>query len=150
MRIKSATYSIPLFGIVLNILGTFLHELTHFVFALMLNGKPDSFSLFPKRDGNYWTLGSVEISNATWYNKMPIGLAPLSLFIFAYYLNHLYVYYVPSRDTFTDLGFIFMLVILVENAIPSRQDLRVAFSNIFGCAFYLVLMVIIYLIKSNR
>ncbi len=150
MRLKSATYSIPLFGIVLNILGTFLHELTHYLFALALNGRPISFSLIPKRNGDYWTLGSVEIQNPTWYNKLPIGLAPLSLFIFAYYLNHIYEYYVASRDIFTDLGFIFMLVVLVENAIPSRQDFRVAFSSIFGCAFYLVLVTVgIYLIKSN-
>lgn len=139
MRLKSTTYSIPFFGITLNVLGTFLHELTHYLFALTFNGRPSSFSLIPKRNGNYWTLGSVEIANPTWYNKMPIGLAPLSLFVFAYYLNHIYQYYVVSRDIFTDLGFIFALVVLVENAIPSRQDIKVAFSSYIGNFFFLFL-----------
>jgi hypothetical protein len=135
-KFKSSTYHFPFIGIVFNLMGTFLHELAHFVVALILNGRPVGFSLLPKRYGTGWILGSVEVSNARWYNALPIAMAPLSLFLGAYFLDVWYNSMFIVKTLWRDLTYLMVLVILVENAIPSIQDFKVAFSNIFGVLFF--------------
>ncbi len=58
--------------------GTFVHEMLHFVVGLVLNAKPVSFSVWPRKSGaSTWTMGSVGFSNVRWYNGLAVGLAPL-------------------------------------------------------------------------
>ena len=58
--------------------GTLLHELLHLLVGTVLNGRPVSISLWPRRAGNgQWVLGSVGFVNLRWYNAVFIGLAPL-------------------------------------------------------------------------
>lgn len=58
--------------------GTLLHELLHLAVGTLLNGRPVSFSLWPRRVANgQWILGSVGFVNLRWYNAAFIGLAPL-------------------------------------------------------------------------
>lgn len=135
-RFKASTYRIPFIGITFNLMGTLLHEIAHYVTAVLLNGKPTHFSLIPKRQGDDWLLGSVEVRNLTWYNAVPIAFAPLFLFVGAYFLDVWYSALPIAKMIWTDLGYLFGLVILVDNAIPSTQDIKVALSNIFGLLFY--------------
>lgn len=58
--------------------GTFVHELLHLSVGLILNGKPVSISLWPRRVGHtQWVLGSVGFANLRWYNAVFIGMAPM-------------------------------------------------------------------------
>lgn len=130
-RLKGMTYSaMPFIGIMVDFIGTFLHELAHFTMALLLNGQPVSFSLIPRRSESGWTLGKVASQNITWYNAIPIAMAPLFLLILAFNLEIWFGQY------FNQFTFLLALVVIVENAIPSIQDFRVALSNIVGIAFY--------------
>jgi hypothetical protein len=58
--------------------GTFLHELSHLIFGILTNAKPNSFSIIPNR----MKLGSVSFTNITWYNAIPTALAPLLGLVF--------------------------------------------------------------------
>lgn len=140
-RIKNATYRLPLIGIPANLAGTLLHELAHFLTALLLNARPSGFSLIPKRNGEGWTLGSVTVTNLRWYNAAPVALAPLVLLYAAYGIGTWSQLYFAGNGIAYDLGLLLCMVVLTENAIPSSVDLEMAISNplslfIFGFALF--------------
>jgi hypothetical protein len=58
--------------------GVVLHETLHLVTGAVLGAKPVGMSVIPRR-GRQGTmeLGSVCFSNITWYNALPLALAPL-------------------------------------------------------------------------
>lgn len=60
--------------------GTWLHEVSHWLVGLLLGARPTSFTLWPKREGNTWVLGSVGFTRLTIYNGAFVALAPLLLF----------------------------------------------------------------------
>src|SRR5688572_29199551 len=65
--------------------GTTLHEVAHWLVAVLSNGRPHAPSVIPNFAGRRWTLGEVVIANPTWYNRAPIALAPLLLLPLAYF-----------------------------------------------------------------
>lgn len=62
---------------VISLPGTFMHELLHGLVGFLLFAKPRSFSIFPKRQGNTWMLGSVGFTNLNIWNSAPVAFAPL-------------------------------------------------------------------------
>ena len=84
--------NIYLSGIV-YFLGTFFHELAHYIMALITTFKlPGQISIFPKSEvvngRKTITLGYVEVRNSSLniLNAFLIGMAPLSLLYLAYRL----------------------------------------------------------------
>lgn len=142
VRFKYATYNIPTIGIIANLFGTFLHELSHYLMAVITNGQPIGLSLFPQIYNEEIILGSVTFRNSRWYNNFPIAFAPLLLLIGAYYLDFWYVHEIAHKTLWTDLGYLFVLVLLVENSIPSWTDVKVAASDLFGFVLYGSLVVV--------
>lgn len=63
----------------LAVVGTSLHEASHFCVGFVLRAKPVSVNLFPKREGNRWVLGSVGFTGLNIFNSAFVGLAPLLL-----------------------------------------------------------------------
>ena len=61
--------------------GTLCHELAHFGVGLLTNAEPTNISLFPRRKGKVWELGSVTFANLRWYNAAPAALAPLLILL---------------------------------------------------------------------
>ena len=57
--------------------GTVMHEALHGVVGLVLFAKPKSFSIFPRRQGNTWVLGSGGFTNLNIWNAAPVAFAPL-------------------------------------------------------------------------
>lgn len=145
MHLKYATYRSIWLCFLVNILGTFLHELMHFTVGLFLNARPISFKLFPKKnmDGSY-TMGSVSFRNPTFYNALPASMAPLLLLPLGFYLNR---YFLPIIEpTFINyIGYVFLQTIIIENAIPSRADFRIAFSHPLGFLLYGILLIALLL-----
>lgn len=67
--------------------GTLVHEALHLLVGTLLNGRPVSFSLWPRRVGHgQWILGSVGFVNLRWYNAVFIGLAPLLAIVLVVFL----------------------------------------------------------------
>ncbi|MBQ8464733.1 MAG: hypothetical protein IJ545_01840 [Alphaproteobacteria bacterium] len=138
-RLKYATYTSLWMSALVNIPGTFLHELMHFLVGGFLNAQPCNFTLFPRRnlDGDY-VMGSVAFRNITFYNAVPAALAPLLLLPIGFYLNR---YYLPVMDAtlFNYVVYVLLQTIIVENAIPSRTDFKVAGKFFSGVILYIVL-----------
>jgi hypothetical protein len=63
----------------LSVVGTSLHEATHWIVGFLLRAKPVSVNLFPRRDGKNWVLGSVGFTGLNIFNSAFVAFAPLLL-----------------------------------------------------------------------
>ncbi|MBK5273533.1 MAG: hypothetical protein JJE30_00580 [Desulfuromonadales bacterium] len=107
--------------------GVVLHETTHLLAGVLFRAAPYSFSLRPERnrvDGG-WILGSVVFGRVTAFNAVPIALAPLSLLPLAYCVYRYWFDWLSPTLPNT-LVLYAVVFILIYNALPSRQDIRVA------------------------
>jgi hypothetical protein len=134
MRIASGSrFSISF----INLFGTFCHELAHYIIGLLLWAKPTGFTIWPKRQsGGGFVLGSVSFSNIRFFNAIPTAFAPLLLIFFAYYIEQNF-FLLVDETVLTFILYVFIIVVILENAIPSSTDFKVAFSNMAGVVFYL-------------
>ncbi len=136
LRIKYTTYRSMWLSALVNIPGTVLHEFMHFFIGMLLNARPCNFTIFPRRgeDGSY-VMGSVGLRNVTFYNAVPSAMAPLLLLPIGFYLNR---YYLPTmHPTFVNyVLYVLLQTIIIENAMPSGADFRVARMYISGILLY--------------
>ncbi len=139
VHLKNATYRSMFMSALINIPGTFLHELMHFTVGLFMNAHPCNFTLFPRRgeDGSY-VMGSVGFTNITFYNAIPASMAPLLLLPMGFYLNR---YFLPMMEpTLTNyILYVLLQTIIIENAMPSSADFKVAKSHFLGIVLYGIL-----------
>lgn len=131
--------------------GVILHEFSHYIVAFLLNGKPHFPNLIPKRQVvvkngmqyAYWTLGYVESRNVNSFNAFFIGLAPFLILVplaFYVYLN----FFKWFEYNYTNIFLFYILeFLLLYNALPSKQDIKVALKGING------LIVLTFLIISG-
>lgn len=137
---------------VANIIGTIFHELAHFIVGKILLAKPTNFSLIPHKieesGKKYYVLGHVGFSKLNWFNSLPVAMAPLLLLLIAFYIeNNYWNYFEYSFQNY--IIFAYLLIVFILNAIPSRQDYKVAFDSIFGMLFWVtVITVSIYYFKE--
>ncbi|RII25398.1 MAG: hypothetical protein CXR31_14495 [Geobacter sp.] len=138
----------PFWQILYALPATLLHELSHLVVAFVTGGRPTGFSIIPTprfatlADGTVrrgWVLGSVTIRNAGPLASLPTGLAPLLLIPVAWFLYHHWFAWFPA-DLYHTLCLHLTVYLFVAGAVPSTQDLLVAFSNLTGVAIYGTLM----------
>ena len=135
VHLKNASYKSMFMCALVNIPGTFLHELMHFLVGLFLNAKPRNFSLVPKRGEGGYVMGSVGFTNITFYNAIPASLAPLLLLPIGFYINR---YLLPMiRPTFVNyVLYVLLQTIIIENAMPSSADFKVAKMHFLGVILY--------------
>lgn len=63
----------------LTLIGTVAHEALHGIVGFIVNAKPTSFSIVPRRQKNCWILASVGFRNLNIWNAAPTAFAPLLL-----------------------------------------------------------------------
>lgn len=107
--------------------STLAHELAHFLFSFVTGGQPAGINLIPRRDGNRYTLGSVTIRNARWWNCTLIGFAPVSLLPIAYWVS--ISKYGSLSFSGTSAAAVYITASLIHGCVPSTQDVRVAFGS---------------------
>lgn len=146
INLKSATYKNLYLSAIINVPGTILHELSHFIVGLVLNAQPCNFSIFPKKDnqGNY-VMGAVSFRNITFYNAVPAALSPLILLIGGFYINRYMLPLIPPTLPYYTL-YILLQTIIIENAMPSKVDFQVAGKYASGVILYFSLFLALLLI----
>lgn len=122
---RRARTSGVLVAVLWNLAGVIIHELAHLLVGTLLRAKPVGFSLVPRREGAGWRLGCVRFRRITPFNAVPVALAPLGLFGLAYWLARQWFDWYKTTLVAT-LSLYAVLFVLLYNALPSRQDLRVA------------------------
>lgn len=102
-------------------------------------------SVWPRRmpDGA-WLYGQVLFTNLRWWNKAPVGLAPLLLIPIGGWL----IWYTVTLATFSwgNLALQFLAVQFLFAAWPSRQDLRHAVTGVLVTA---CITMVVYAIMSE-
>lgn len=128
-----------------NLPGTILHEFMHFVVGVVLNARPVGFTVIPKRRDDFYVYGSVSFRNVTFYNAVPISLAPLGLLPIGFYINR---YVLPEIEPtlFNCILYMLLQTVIIENAMPSRTDFRVAGKYKSGVILYIVMALIVVFI----
>jgi hypothetical protein len=128
-----------------NIIGTIFHELAHFIVGKILLAKPTNFSLIPHKieenGQKYYVLGHVGFSKLNWFNSLPVAMAPLSLLLIAYYIENNY-WELVEYSFWNFILFAYLLIVFILNAIPSRQDYKVAFDSFFGMLFWVTVITV--------
>ena len=123
IRVKCRSFR--LFAVFLFI-GVFIHETLHLITGAVLGAKPIGMSIIPKR-GRQGTmeLGSVCFSNITWYNALPLALAPLFGLPVAFAVAHLRV---TGRWAFQwiDVPIWMILASVLLSCWPSSTDWRIS------------------------
>jgi len=126
-----------------NIVGTVFHELAHFIVGKILLAKPTNLSLIPHKveepGRKYYVLGHVGFSKLNWFNSLPVAMAPLLLLLLAYYIENNY-WKLVEYSFWNFIIFAYLLIVFILNAIPSRQDYKVAFDSLFGMLFWVTVI----------
>lgn len=136
IHLKNATYHSMFMSALINIPGTLLHELMHFTVGLIMNARPCNFTLIPRRGENgSYVMGSVGFTNITFYNAIPASMAPLLLLPIGFYVNR---YLLPMmQPTFVNyVLYVLLQTIIIENAMPSAADFKVARMYFLGIVMY--------------
>ena len=105
--------------------GTFAHELSHLIVGFLVLAKPSGFSLWPRRYGNNWVLGSVAFRNIGLLNGAFVALAPLLLLPVAWLcLTHWLLPMWERREWGWWLLGDYVTATILLAALPSFQDLK--------------------------
>lgn len=125
----------------ISLIGTSLHEAAHYLCGFLLGAKPVSVSLFPKRDGDRWILGSVGFTNLNIWNSAFVAFAPLLLLVIAWLCFVCWM-----QPAFVDGSYLswllagYVVACSLFSCIPSGTDIRVgALSSVmWGGVSYLL------------
>jgi hypothetical protein len=102
--------------------GTFAHELTHYLVALLLFAHPSFPSLIPQRTGRGWRLGSVAF-RAGMLRAVPIALAPILLAPLAFFWA---VHFMAPASGPVYALHAWIVGALLSACLPSRADFKLA------------------------
>jgi hypothetical protein len=112
--------------------GTIVHELLHWVTAILLGGRPTAISVVPDgiaSNSEVRNLGYVRLSNVTWFNAAPIALAPMLALPVVLAVAH-------GMTGPTDWVILAVLASVLSQCFPSQADLGIAFHSPFGVLFW--------------
>lgn len=127
--------------------GTFLHELSHLIGAMLIGAQIRSFSILPKiiydRSGKkLYELGSVEFVPRIRALSFIAGLAPVSLWILLWYLLVVIEVVIPYESSFSlnvwklfyfeNLWIWLVMLQLIIGGKPSWPDIEVSIKGFFS------------------
>jgi hypothetical protein len=105
--------------------GTFAHELAHLVVGFLLLARPAGFSLWPKRSGHGFTLGSVAFRGINLFNGAFVALAPLLFLPLAWFcLIRLAAPFWVNHQWGWWFGGGYLISSILFAAMPSLQDIK--------------------------
>lgn len=107
--------------------ATLLHELAHATAGVVLQAKPSSFNLWPRRvSASSWRLGYVGFTNLRWWNGGAVALAPL-LWALGFAMAYSRLGSFPASVELSSALWLSVLIVwgLIALA-PSRSDWRLA------------------------
>lgn len=139
--IRRANFQLHYFHAI-TLLGTFFHELAHAIIAIITFAKLEKFDLIPRKSGNYFILGEVQVSNLTWFNTAPIALAPL-LLLFTPLAGSSFI----DINEYTPLEQVALFVatsLITQSSFPSGQDYKTLFSKPIGVIFWVAVIFFCY------
>jgi uncharacterized membrane protein YhaH (DUF805 family) len=113
--------------VISNLPVTIMHEAAHYAVATLLGGKPTGFTLWPKRNGGRWILGSVA-AQASLLSAAPTAFAPL-LWLLPGWILLIQRHHLSGYSLKLQCLMYLAVYLCVAASVPSCQDLKVAVSH---------------------
>jgi hypothetical protein len=143
-KVKHASYKNMWLAAIVEIPGTILHEMSHFIVGFLLNAKPSSFSIIPKRtEDGYYTMGSVSFRNIRFYNALPSAMAPFLLLPLGIWIENNMLQNL-NATLLNYVLYVLFQTIVIESAIPSRTDFKVAMKSVVGAGVFFAILAVAY------
>lgn len=127
----------------LTLIGTIGHEALHAIVGWLVNAKPTSFSIIPRRQQNGWVLGSVGFKNLNIWNSAPAAFAPLLLgwvawLVFIHRMRPAF----QQSDYLSWLIYGYTVAVALFSSVPSHIDIRMGALSalMYGCVGAVVLL----------
>ena len=124
--------------------GIFIHELSHLLMGLFLNAQPVNFSIIPNKATG--SAGHVSFKNITFYNALPVGIAPTIIgpgLLYLFWIEYLPIY-VYEYGIISQAVFYYMFITILFCCMPSSQDMKVIFKNPLSILLYGVISFIAF------
>jgi hypothetical protein len=122
---------------VLFLPGTFVHELSHYLMAVILRVRVGKFTLFPKAFTDQIILGSVSIVKTDPIRRFLIGIAPfiVGTLMLLIGIDQMYIFKESFISNLPMLILLFYIIFTVSNTMfSSKKDLEGAVELIFAAA----------------
>lgn len=103
--------------------GTLIHELAHFIVALVLLLPVKSMSLFPVFEANQIKLGEVKFEKRDVVRGGIVGIAPFVIGILLL-ISIFYFQIFPGQDLIINILMAYLIFSVSSNMFSSRQDLK--------------------------
>lgn len=136
-RSHSATIYILAF---LFLPGTIIHELSHFLMAALLFVPVGQVDLWPKVEGEYVKLGSVQIAETDIFRRFLVGAAP---FLFGIALLLATLFYAVNQNLLGNQWFVALMVYMAfqigNTMFSSKKDMEGAL-ELFGVIIFFVIV----------
>jgi len=141
----------PFWMIFFSLPTSLLHEIAHFIVALFTNGRPSGLSLWPRAQvettltggtRKVWVLGTVTFSPGP-FSTLPTALAPLLYLPLAASVLFFWPLWFPGSGPHL-VAMYLLAYLFLASAKPSRQDLKIAFSDITSLAVYAIFIGLFY------
>jgi len=124
--------------------GTFIHEMAHFLTALVLLVPVGNINLMPKINDDGVRLGSVPIGKTDPLRRLIVGFAPI---VFGVGIILITIYLLIDRSLYANWLYLFLTIFIIfqvaNNMFLSKSDLKGALALILVT---LLVVVILYLL----
>lgn len=102
--------------------GTVIHEISHFLTAIILFQKIHSFEILPKFEKNQLILGSVKYYKTDFLRGIIVGISPFFGGVFVLFcLNYFNLF--PSNSIGINIFFGYLIFVITSTMFSSKQDL---------------------------
>lgn len=102
--------------------GTIIHELSHFVMAILLFLPVHEIQIFPKKQGSYIKLGYVIYEKKDVIRSILVGIAPIIVGMLAFWWLYTISFF-TSDIWYIQLFKIYIMFVLSTTMFSSKQDL---------------------------
>ena len=126
-----------------------LHELCHLLVGLVLNAKPVSFDILPKKVDKEVVFGSVSFKNLRWYNVFFTSFAPLLIVPIVFLLKELF-FLLKFNGVFYSYLYFYLFITFLYASIPSQKDISVFLKNYLAVLIAFALIVIAFFIFEKQ
>lgn len=118
-------------GALFGLPGTFVHESSHWIAALLVGAHPGLLSLIPRERDGYLVRGYVRVHRLGWFSVAPVALAPLPGGLFLAWWAFEFAL-APGQSSALALAWGYLAGSCVWACTPSRSDCQLALSKPLG------------------
>lgn len=125
--------------------GTVIHELSHFLVAILLFLKVRSIRIFPSWSENKIKLGSVLYEKRDPVSGVLVGIAPIFAgFLFFFFMSQVGI--LTAENIYIKLVGVLLIFIISTTMFSSKEDLK---DVLYAMPFFITLSVFIYIFRED-